>query len=332
MSKVARYVSAFLFCIVVFIVAIYAIDGTRVMPATVPVWQQDMSTSESLNERQQGLDIRGYKPVVLDTFGPAYSDLNDEITDAVNSLIDGARRIRARSITFDYEIYSTNEVVSIVISATSRAVTDRTAVLSVNFNPRTGALMTLTQAMGRDITPLAEGKIAEMIRQNPTTYYAAFNAPPTGQAFYLTATSLVLLFDEFQLSSVPGATTQIEFVRDNIMVFTISRNDYFIYEGRYAIKMMPLRQILISMGYDAEWCPVDRVAEVLLDGRVIMTLRAGENNYQLNGVMQRSLEAAPVLKNGGRMYVPISFFDQILGITISNIDAQGNITFMTYMG
>ena len=332
MPKFVRYASAFLFCVVILLVAVYAFDGARLQPAAVPVWQQDMSESEALNDRQQGLDIRGYKPVIQEAFGETYEELNEEILTAIATLIEGARRIRGRSITFDYDVFYTNEVVSIVISATTRAVTDRTSVLSVNFDPRTGDLMTVTQAMGRDITPLVEGKIAEMIRQDPATYHAAFTASPTGQAFYMTETLLVLLFDEFQLSSVPGATMRIELVRDNIMVFTIPRSYYIISQDRYAIKMMPLRRVLEGVGYDAEWCPVRRVAEVILDGEVIMTLTPNENNYQLNGVLQRSLESAPIQKNGGSVYVPISFFEQILGITIYDIDAQGNITFMTYLG
>ena len=333
MPKFARYISALLFCFIVLIVAVYAFEGSRIHhPAAVPVWQQDMSASVSLDGREQGLDIRGHIPVILENFGSVYYELNDEIESAINTLIDGARRIRARSITFDYEIFSTNQVVSVVLSATTRAVTDRTSVLSVNFNPRTGALMDLNQAMGRDITPLVEGKIAEMIRQNPATYYSAFTAPPTGQAFYVTDTSVVLLFDEFQLSSVPGATTQIELVLDNIRVFTVPRSDYYISEDRYAIKMMPLYAILTNMGYAAEWRNATKTIDIYLNGQIIMTLHPGVNNYQLNGVMQRSLEMAPEIRNGGTTYVPISFFDQILGIIIYNIDAQGNITFMNYLG
>jgi len=313
-------------------IAVYAFDGIRVMPEAIPVWRQDMYETELLNVRQQGMDIRGQVPKLLDCFGPAYLQLNDEISLAVDELIEGARRIRARSITFDFEIYNTDEVVSIVIFATTRAVTDRTTVTSVNFNPHTGTLVTLIEAMGRDITPLVEGKIADMIRQDPATYYAAFTAPPTGQAFYLTQHSLMLLFDEFQLSSVPGATSSIELMLDNIKTFTISYYDYHINQDRYGIKMMPLRQILVGLGYsdneDIIW--YDNKAVVLRDGRTVITLRAGENNFQLNGILQRSLEVAPVLKNG-LMYVPISFFDQILGLTAYDIDELGNITFMTYL-
>jgi len=292
-----------------------------------------MYVSTTLSERHQGLEIQGEIPELLYSFGPAYAKINEEILIAKNSLIEGTRRVRARSINFTYEVFYTNEVVSIVIMATTRAVTDRTSVISVNFMKHTGELVTLTQAMGMDITPLAEGIIAEMIRRDPATYYAAFTAPPTGQAFYLTDDLLVLLFDEFQLSSAPDSTRMIQFVRNNIKTFTIARYEYRISQDRYEIKMMPLRQILTSMGYiyeDVVWNPSYNEAVIMRNGSPAITLRAGENNFQINGVMQRSLEAAPELKNHS-MYVPISFFNQILGLTAYSIDEQGNITFMTYI-
>ena len=328
MPKLVRYAVALVFCFVILIAAVYA--GARGSSASLR-WNADMYISQALNDRQQGLDIRGDIPVVLDTFGPAYEEINAAVDSAVDALIDSARRVRARSIYFEYEIFDTDTVVSIVISATTRAVTDRTVVRSVNFDPRTGAFITLAQAMGRDITPIVEGKISEMIRQSPTVFYAAFTAPPTGQAFYLTETTVVLLFDEFQLSSMPGGLNQIELVRDNIMVYTIPRESYFECRDRYILKMMPLRRILEGMGYGARWCTERRVAEILMGDNVIMTLTPGENNYQLDGVLQRSLEAPPTQKNGGSVYVPISFFDQVLGIIIYDIDAQGNITFMNYV-
>jgi len=317
-------------------IAVYAIDGARAT-STVPAWSPEMYISNHLSERQQGLDIQGEIPMLLEGFVPFYSIINDEIFAAKDNLIERTRRVRARSINFEYEIFYTNEVVSIVIMATTRAVTDRTTVTSVNFNLRTGAILTLTQAMGMDITPLAEGIIADMIRQNPAIYYAAFNAVPTGQAFYLTDHVLVLLFDEFQLSSAPGSTRSIEFVLDNIKLFTIARSEYRISQDQYEIKMMPLRQILNNMGYvyeDVVWNPsgnpLDQEVVIRRNGRAKITLRIGENNFQINGVMQRSLEAAPDLIDGAT-YVPISFFDQILGLTAYSIDEQGNITFMAYI-
>jgi len=287
-----------------------------------------------LSTRQQGLDIRGDVPIILEDFGPTYTDINERIDDVVAQLIEGTRRTRARSVTFDFEVFNTtinnSEVVSIVISATARAVTDRTTVLSVNFDPTNGNPVSLIQAMGRDIAALAESKIDEMIRQNPATYFAAFSAPPTGQAFYLTDTSLFILFDEFQLSSVPGATSHIEFELANIQRYALPRAYYRISPDRYGIRMIPLGRVVEALGYETDWCSITREGTVSLHGKVLIVLREGENNYQLNGILQRSLEAAPMLHNG-RMYVPLSFFDQILSLTAFSVDTQGNINFIAYV-
>jgi len=333
MPRLVKYTVTAVVCFLVMVIAVYAFEEARVMPP-VPAWQQDMYVALALNDRQQGLDIKGEIPVLQEDFGPAYAYINDEIIAAKNSLVESTRRIRARSITFEYEIFYTADVVSIVIMADTRAVTNRTSVTSVNFNPQTGELLSLTDAMGMDITPIAEGKIADMIRRDPATYYAAFTASPTGQAFYLTHEYLVLLFAAFQLSSAPDSARLITIVLEKIKVFTVYYEDYRISQDRYEIKMMPLRQILTSMGYQYEdivWNPSCMEAIIMRDGHAMITLTAGENNFQINGVMQRSLEAAPELKNH-TMYVPISFFDQIMGLTAYNVDDYGNITFMAYVG
>ena len=327
--KLVRYVLAMIFCFTILVVAVYA--GGRTASLDIPVWQPEMYEYEVLNTRQQGLDIRGQMPVILEEFGPAYEALNEEIESVIATLIENTRRVRARSVDFDFEIFDTAEVVSIVVSATARAVTDRTTVLSVNFNPATGDQVSLTQVMGRDITALVEGKIDEMIRKDPATYFAAFSAPLTGQAYYLTEESLFILFDEFQLSSIPGGTSHIEFVLANIRRYTLPQAYYRISTGRYAIRMIPLSRVVGALGYRTRWdYPATREATVFLNDGIVITLREGENNYQLNGVLQRSLESAPVLHNN-HMYVPISFFDQILTLTSFSIDAQGNINFISYL-
>ena len=334
MPKYIRYTIAVFFCFAFMAMAAYALDGSRPGSAAVQAWLPDMYTSYILSERQQGLEIQGEIPRLLEGFGPAYYHINNEIISAKNNLIDGTRRVRARSINFTYEVFNTKDVVSVVIMATTRAVTDRTSVASVNFDPRTGSIVTLSGAIGMDITPIAEGIISEMIRRNPATYYAAFTAPPTGQAFYLTEKHLVLLFDEFQLSSAPDSTRMIQLERSNIKTFTINYNEYRISQDRYEIKMMPLRRILENMGYtddNIQWNAPYNEAVIIRNGSPAITLRAGENNFQINGVMQRSLEAAPEIRRSN-MYVPISFFNQIMGLTAYSIDEQGNITFMTYIG
>ena len=327
MRKYIKQLTILVVCIFAVAIAVYARDDR-----VVNNWRSYMYTSEELVLRSQGLEIRGTKPVITADYAH-YTRVNDAIEVALEGLLDTSRRMRARSVVVSYEVYSTHGLVSIVISANSRAVTDRVSVTSVNFNPATGAFVTLTGAIGRDITPLIRGIISDMIRRDPATYYAAFNAPPAGQAFYLTATCVVILFDEFQLSSTPGATTQIQMTRANIRYFTISPNEYHLGTGRYSVKMMPLRTILEGLGYsedDFAWCGTTLTATIFRNGRSIVSLSVGVNNYHRIGVMQRSLETAPVQINSS-VYVPITFFDQILSLTSYSIDAMGNITFITYL-
>jgi len=328
MPKIVRICLAAVFCFLLVGVAVYANSRAHFMSA--PVWDDGMYTIVTLDERRQGLDIRGTVPEILETFGPEYASLNEQLDSMVDTLIEGTRRIRARSVTFDYKIEHTNNLISIVIYANARAVTDRTTVLSLNFDRR-GKRTTLTQAIGLNITPLAEGKIAEMIRQNPATYYAAFNAPPTGQAFYITNSHLVLLFDEFQLSSRPGGTSRIQFQLENIRSYTLSPQNIRMSTGRYAIRMIPLRTVLEGLGYDVDWCQTEREATVSLHGETVIVLRPNVNNYQVQGILQRSLESAPTMHRGN-MYVPISFFDQVLYLTAFSINPSGEIVFISYLG
>jgi len=326
MPRFVRYLIAAVFCFVLLGVVVYATSRAT----TAPVWDADMYTVVTLNERRQGLDIRGNVPEISENFGQAHEALNDRIDSIVDTLIEGTRRIRARSVNFDYKIEHTSELISIVISANARAVTDRTTVMSLNFNHR-GEIVPLAQAMGMNIAPLAEGKIAEMIRQDPATYNAAFSAPPTGQAFYMTNTHLVLLFDEFQLSSIPGGTSSIQFEIANIKSHFLPQGSYRMSTGRYAIRLIPLRTVLVGLGYSVRWEAPAREAVVSLNGETVIVLRPNENNYQLHGVLQRSLESAPIMF-GSSMYVPISFFDQILQLTAFTIHPNGSITFISYLG
>jgi len=298
----------------------------------MPAWQDDMVTTRLLGSREEGLDIRGEVPEVTSEFGSAYTLVNEHIQNAIFALIDDARRVRARSITFQYRVYDTGNLVSIVVLSTVASVTSRTSVLSINFDPNTGRMMSLTDAIDLDITPLTEQILTDKIRRNPESYYAALTAPLEGQAFFLSDYSrLHLLFDEFQLSSIPGGIYSIVLELDNIKLVTISHDDYWIKLDGYNLKMIPLRYICQQLGYDVIWNSVSRLAEVWRRGQLLIEIEPDVNTYIIHGLQQqrRSLEAAPEIKRGV-LYVPVTFFDQILSLTTYTIDDQGNITFLAY--
>ena len=301
------------------------------------VWNQEMILERRFETRVEGLGIRGSLPEIAGSYPPSQV-LNELISEIERSLISNARRLRARDIAFSYTVRPMGELVSIIIYADVESAINRAFVQSVNFNHRTGRVMSLNDAMGMDIRPLLDRILTDMIRRNPERYYAALRGPMVPQAFYKNAANLVLLFDEFQLSSFAGGISRIELRRDRIRTFPIAphlyRTDLSSGDNVYNVKMMPLRLILGELGYDPPrmiFEPV-QVIQVFRNGQLRVEMWLGENNYQVHGVgaQMRSLEAAPQLENGV-VYVPITFFDQILSMTTYSIDALGNVTFIAYI-
>jgi len=287
----------------------------------------------SLPERQGGLDIYGDVPV-LTTRKFEYDHINERIDEIVDLLIADARRLRARSVTFDFDEYVADSVISVLIEANVSSVISRTLVRSVNFDPETGRLITVRDVMDFDIIPLAERILTDRMRRQPENYYAAQSVYLESQAFFVNRQGITILFDEFQLSAMVSGIRQLEIRRRNIRVVTVDQSSVRTDEG-YNLLLVPLRDIVEGLGYHVVWCNLENKAIIysrspLLGGQRLAWLQPGRNEYS-TPVMQRSLEAAPAVHEGGSMYVPITFFEQILTLTSYSIDEDGNITFLAYL-
>jgi hypothetical protein len=289
-----------------------------------------MLSERELTRRQTGLDIRGVIPHILASFDPAELINAYILDDIVDPLIAEARRLRARAISFSFEHHRTDEVASIVIYANVVTAMPRTLVRSVNFCVTSGRILTMNEATGIEIAPLAERILAEKIRANPERYYAALSSPLANQAFFLTEDKLAILFDGFRLSTRVGEVDSIELLLANITTVVLTEEEYRT-DGPYGLKMIPLRDMfsIHLTDFEAFWDSANRRTMVRLGGIDIIELRADINEYIIHGTQRRSLEAAPQII-GGQTYVPITFFDQILPLTTYTIGFDGSITFLHY--
>ena len=298
-------------------------------------WDADtMLTERTLTRRQEGLEIRGTVPNLTPEFGLGYARINEYIADyAVSSLIENARSgmTRARSIKFSHEAHSSGNVVSLVIFAEIDSSVPRTLVRTVNFNATSGRQIVLREAIAMDITPIIERKIAEMIRNNPEHYYAAQSASLGDMSFYVTDSSVVILFNGLSLSTRDADVSSISFARENLHSFSISRNDYQVRDYGYSLKRIPLRAVTQGLGFTISLNSENGTVSVLQNRQVIATLTEGCNDFTLSGGVVVSLEEGPLLIEG-RLHVPITFFDQVLPLTIYSISSAGRITFVTYQG
>jgi hypothetical protein len=289
-----------------------------------------MLSERALTRRHEGLDIRGVIPVITPLFGPSYASINETIEEVVSHLIRDARQVRARTVTFHHEVYDTEDLVSVLVYATVSALVSRTWVRSINFNPESGEFLTINEAMGLDIIPLADRILTELTRRDVGRFYAALSISLEEQSFYLTDEKLVFLFDEFQLSTEAEGVTVIELTLANIRSTTISEEDYRVRDDIYNLQMIPIRHVLERLGYRVIFVSETRTVEISRRSQLLIAFRNDANDYHITGVQQRSLEAAPLIENGVT-YVPITFFDQIMPLATYSIDAEGNITFLVYL-
>ena len=291
--------------------------------------------TRELPPRQLGLNIQGDVPVLRPPFFDQYQTINQAIDDAVDFLIADARRARARSINFTYEIHPTSDMVSILIRASVSSAIYRTLVRSVNFCIHTGRLIPIGEAMDIDVLPLARRILMDHLRHNPAEFYGVTSVSLDDQAFFVTDTGITILFDEFQLSSTVSGVFTLDIARSHVQTVTMPASASLPNDHAYNLIMVPLRLVASGLGYHLYWAEEEGIAEVYLldhmgNRHVVAWLSPSVNAYYTQDTV-RSLEAAPIRPNGQSIYVPITFFDHIMPLSAYTIDAFGNITFLAYL-
>ena len=115
----------------------------------------------------------------------------------------------------------------------------------------------------------------------------------------------------------------------------IQGDGYWINNTSYSLKMVSLRAVCYSLGYQVNWTD-NKVITVTRTGDITVSFRIDENTYMSSypdappdKMQSRSLESAPTMIKGVT-YVPISFFDQILELVAYHVYENDNIIFTTY--
>jgi len=95
-------------------------------------------------------------------------------------------------------------------------------------------------------------------------------------------------------------------------------------ESAEDIIMVPLRLYVEELGYTIGWDKATSSVTVLSGKDVVTKLSVGKNEYTVAGVLTK-LDAAPVMEDEV-VWVPASFFEEVLGATIG-VDDEGYIIF-----
>jgi len=293
--------------------------------------QDNWLIRRELPSRQMGLNILGDMSQLTSSFGESYDTINQRINDITDELISEARRARARSITFSYERIISPDMASILIRASVSSAIYRTLVRSVNFCLHTGEFLTIRDVGNFDVVPLANRILEERVRRAPENFYAVSSVSLDNQAFFADCYGITILFDEFQLSSTVSGVFYLELKYENIRTVAISPDQLLPNDNAYNLMMVPLSYVAGGLGYSALRRQPGGANIFFASGsdiRLLAWLYQDINEYHTQD-MTMALEAPPHNRND-RIYVPITFFDHILPLTVYSIDSFGNITFLAY--
>ena len=292
------------------------------------IWPHDMISYKETAERAEGLEISGRIPLLTEEAGQVGERVNELINEVISTKITSARESRARRLSFDFEVYFSNPTVSILIKSTTTGAAAKTEVTSINFNTSSGTKLRATDVVGDHIVRLADQLLIEMIRRNPERYNPGFTGMRREQAFSITDREIVFWFDEFQLTSNSGGIVPLRLRRADISTVRLTSDQYHTRLG-FNLKMIPIGTVLRGLNYTVSANSDVSKVGVFNDGELVIELKIGTNNYVRGDRLVRSLEAAPI-HVGHYVYVPISFFDQILDFVAFSVDNRGTITFATY--
>ncbi|SFS47719.1 PdaC/SigV domain-containing protein [Paenibacillus sp. BC26] len=168
---------------------------------------------------------------------------------------------------------------------------------------------------------------AEIAAHSDIYFKDTFKSITDDQRFYLKNGKAVLVFQQYEIApyaagireiavAVPGSKPDAA-VPGNLSSLSIKAGGKTIsgahlFVGKDGIAMAPLRAISAQLGYElswnAGWIDVDK-------GTKHVSLQVGKDNYAATA-SQVTLGAAPVMKDN-TLYVPLSFFSNVLKATVS---------------
>jgi|GEM_PF-720576 len=273
--------------------------------------------------------VRGVLPQA-NGFGNAVLEkaFNDRVGEAYNTLMSKMGET-AHSVEIHYSIVADVNYVSVRIFAKSMATFAQESCVCIVFSPKTEKLLNLNDVLGPNGVKLANRVLADAVKAAPGRFNATVADITLSQDFYMEDEALVMIFDQFEIAPGAEGLVRMPVALSGLTNYTVDKNDYYQSAAtQFGVKMIPIRAVAEAFGYSVVWNAATASADLYKDGAMATSVKVGDNSFFRARSAKRRLETAPELENG-KTHVPISFFDEILGL-LYFVDSNGNIVFSSY--
>jgi len=280
-------------------------------------------------ERMGGIIVNGVVPEVTGS---------EILSEVIESIIDARTSSGIGTVELSYNIVTSGRFATIIFLTES--VTPGGArssrVDTLNFDRFTfeqvyAQMDDLLGSNGLAIaTDVVNNFIAQNFRNMPRISVLGDDAP-----FYFINGAVHFVFNRYEIAPGSEGIQSVPVQRRNLNRYFLTEGDYHINVENHGVRMVPLRRLAETFGYEVEWNEDTLEIELIRKNgngngtNGTATLRVNQNAYtRAQETIPRTLEAAPEIINEVT-YVPISFFEIILGIHY-NISADGTIELTTY--
>jgi len=290
---------------------------------------------EPASEASQLLRIDGGMPQVRGLYNPLFERaINERISATYLYFEVRAAATDAISLEYDFEHIIDGYNHYIIIYASIASTVESTEVAVIGFNTAQQDFLNLEAFLGPNAITLAEGYITAHMRANPGLFNSEFRgllaSPEAPARFYTQGERVFFLFNQSEIAPGRLGVTRLELDSSRVANVSFAPGSY-ITMTEFNVKMLPLRTAAEALGFALEWddatssISITRGLPNSSASRLSVRLWLEQNSYEIEGLAAPlELEAAPTLINGSA-YVPISFFETVLG-AIYSTDEYDTIT------
>lgn len=263
-------------------------------------------------------------------------ELKKQAAEDAAAAKESGYEFRPYSITIDYEVKASGgsadkgrfslEVNSYVYTGGAHGMPVMSA-FNVK-NDAEAAKITLSDLLGSGYKTIIDEHVKAEIAKNPDDYFAdGFTGIDETQSFYIEKGEVAVVFSPYEIAPYAagfpefrlpiagesaGSTEEVS--QPTKLVVNgkaLADGDAAVYTQEAGKALVPLRIVAETLGFELKWNGEEQSVE-LAKGAQWTIVRVGKDEYVYNKMAPISLGAGPVIQDDGRMFVPVSFFSDIL--------------------
>ncbi len=287
----------------------------------------DYADNKNVSANKNNLKITGSIPVIKNLINPMFQyKLNKAIENVYNEKISAAESKKIHSLNFSYEIIPDTRYISVLIYSTNPS-TKQSEVTSFVITKAVNEYASVNSILGSNGISFVNKYVSNKISSDTKTKYFNSASITENTPFYVKNGNITIVYGAGSIAAVSKGVLRFDVPSGNITNLSVSSENYYT-KPLYGVKMINLRYAVQSFGYALTWDSKQNKITVSKNGSPITTITIGRNSYSKGKFSPKQLEYAPEIKDG-RTYVPISFFEEILGL-LASADDKGNITISSY--